>query len=287
MLDTRADRERFGLHKHAALREHFKGISCRMAKRKDECCGFFFAAVCVHAFHGCVFYLKPVKAGIEPYLAAEADDTLSYRFNDAAQIIGAYVRLCFCAYLPRCAELNESFKDVAAQGVVYAGGELAVREGTCAALAELHVGILVKCAALPEAVNGLRALFDLLAALEDYRLIALLGKRKCAEHSRGTEACDDNSAVCFFARYGRLKARRCGICDILVLFAELFFKLRIEKSDEHRADVVDIILSACVKGDLMYLRGLNEVCTYAKRSDRLLHDAFVRLRKRGVYPIYY
>ena len=264
MLDTRADRERFGLHKHAALREHFKGIPCGVTERKDERCGFFFSAGGMHTFHAAARYFKSVKLCFKSDLAAEADNTLPYRFNDSAQIIGAYVRLCFCAYLLRCAEFNESFKDIAAKRVVDARSELAVGERTCAALSELDVGVFVEAAAFPEALDGLCALFHVLAAFKNYRLIALLCECECAEHSRRSKACDDNSAVCFFARDDWCKVRRCGISEAFVFLAQLFFKRCIGKFDEHRADVVDIILLACIERYFVYLRGLHEAWAYAQ-----------------------
>ena len=62
---------------------------------------------------------------------------------------------------------------------------------------------------------------DLLAALEDYRLIALLGKRKSAEHSRGTEACDDNSAVCFNSVDFHIRIQCCHIYNIILISVNL------------------------------------------------------------------
>ena len=92
--------------------------------------------------------------------------------------------------LLRRAVLEEHFGHEAAELVADAGGELAVREGSGAALAELDVGVFVQLTGGGEMLHGLDALVQRRAAFQHDGPVALTGQQQRRKEARRAEAAD-------------------------------------------------------------------------------------------------
>ena len=90
---------------------------------------------------------------VENNFTAERYYLLTDGADNLGQPVRTYMGLCRPAYLLRSAMKSQFIDNNAAQRIFYTGCQLAVREGSGAALAELHIGFGIQTAAAPEAEN--------------------------------------------------------------------------------------------------------------------------------------
>src|SRR5205085_11333198 len=129
----------------------------------------------------------------EADLAAEPLDVVAHPLDDADQAEGADVRLGDPEDLFRGAGTDQLVEDLARQvaRVADLAPQLAVRERSGAAFAELHVRFRVEDAAPPQAPGVARPLAHRAAALEHDRTKSGLGEDERGEDSARPEADDD------------------------------------------------------------------------------------------------
>ena len=200
MLDAKADRERLGLHRHAALVQHGEGVAGAVAEGEHDLVGAQLLGAC---FGACAARDRQAAnpAGLDPQvddaraeadLAAEALDLGAHLLDHADQPEGADVRLGDVGDLLGRAGLDELLDHLAREmaRVADLAPELAVGKGAGAALAELDVRFGIEHAAPPQAPGVAGALAHGAAALEDDRAEAHLRQQQGGEESAGPEADD-------------------------------------------------------------------------------------------------
>ena len=145
---------------------------------------------------------KTGHPGVEAHLAAQPDDLLPDGLHHPAQVVGADVRLGLAQDGGIGSVGHKGLQHCFAQGIVDAGGELSVRKGSGAALAELDIGPGVEAAALPEALHRSHPTVHIAAALQNQRGIAHPGQCQGREHT-GRAKTDHHRAVgkCSSAAY--------------------------------------------------------------------------------------
>ena len=127
---------------------------------------------------------------LEADLAAHRNDLLAQVFHHLHQLEGADVRVGDVQNFFGCTGLDELVHHLAAQvaRVFDLAVELAVREGTSAALAKLHVAFGVERALAPQAPGVLGALAHGLATFQHDGLEAHLRQHQCRKDAAGAKA---------------------------------------------------------------------------------------------------
>ncbi|OIQ82723.1 hypothetical protein GALL_354960 [mine drainage metagenome] len=136
-----------------------------------------------------IFDLDFLHPALEADFAAQFDNGLAHLFNHADQPESADVRVAHVEDFFGRAGLDELLQHLAAKmhGVLDLAVELAVREGTGTAFAELHVGFRVEHAVTPEVPDILGALAHGTPALQHQRPETGLGKNQGGENAGRTE----------------------------------------------------------------------------------------------------
>ena len=101
--------------------------------------------------------------------------------------------------LPPCdirrgAVLQKGVGHKGTERVAHAGGQLAVRESACAALAKLDVGVQVQLTGLFKMFYGLDALVQFGTAFQHQRAETAAGQQQRGEKPRRAKADDDRAA---------------------------------------------------------------------------------------------
>ena len=184
----------------------------------------------------------------EPYLAAEADDLFADILDHFDQVVRADVGVVRVEDGFRGAEADEIGHDLVLPRVLDAGGQLAVRERSRAAFAELDVRGGVERTVLPEVLHVLRAGVGVVAAFEHDRFEARFREGQGTEHARRAEADDDRTEVRGAFVLDRDVVVEDGLLNLLFVgaFQDAFF-VRVDL-DVDREDEVDILLFPGVHG---------------------------------------
>ena len=190
MLGPEADAEGLAFQHEAAVHQHPEGIAGRVAHRKDQCLTGEGTARGPDADEAAVPPLEAGEGRVEVDLAPQRLDLPADGGDDAPEQVGAHMGLLLPCDLLGGAVLEEHLGHEAAQLVADAGGELAVRKGACAALAELDVGVLVQLTGGREMLHSLDALFQRRAALQHDGPVALTGQQQRCKKSGRAEAAD-------------------------------------------------------------------------------------------------
>ena len=131
---------------------------------------------------------------MEPHLTAQGNDLLPDAADDAAQKIGAHVGLLPPCNIRRGAVLQKCVGHKGTERVAHAGGQLAVRESACAALAKLDVGVQVQLTGLFKMFYGLDALVQFGTAFQHQRVKTVAGQQQRSEKPRRAKTDDDRAA---------------------------------------------------------------------------------------------
>ena len=283
VLDTHAHGEGFRLHEDLLAVEHFEGVSCAVTDGKDQLLTGQLALGGLHAADSAVFPQDLGHLHAEAHLAAQFDDLLADGFYHMAQLVGANVRLLLIADLLRCAVADQLFQNVAAAGVADTGGQLAVGESACAALAKLYVGPGAEDFVVPEVLHGFHAGIHIGAALQNDGLIAQSCQHQRREHSRRSETNHHRTMLqCAAARF---KGNALLLLQLHILAVCLFHQsfLVALHHDGHGADDVDIALFAGIHGAFHQIHGFDlfrlQLCCASCR----LEDALPILIQTGFY----
>ncbi len=152
MFDAKAQRERLGLHEHAASVQHLEGIARAVADRQDHLLARQIVAIGqLQSAHAAAFDVDIVDARVETDLAPEREDLRTDVLDHLNQPERADVRPRLEQDVLRRAGLDELVQYLAAVvlRVLDLAVELAVGEGTGTALAELHVRFRIQHALAP------------------------------------------------------------------------------------------------------------------------------------------
>ena len=133
------------------------------------------------------------------------DDLLPDDDNHLSQDVGADVGLCGGEDLLWCAMRHKFLQHGAAEAVVDAGHQLAVRKGACPAFAKLDIGTFIQPVLHQEVIDIKHPLLHRRALLQKDRTIAGSCKGKSRKHSRRARADDDRAMPQLFG--SRCKAR--------------------------------------------------------------------------------
>ena len=147
------------------------------------------------------------EPGVEQHLAAPGLDLAPDGADDPSQQIGAHMGFLPPGHIGGGAVFQQGFGDKAAERVPDAGGQLAVREGARAALAELDVGVGVEDAGGAELFHRPHPVVQGGAPFQHQGLIALPGQHQGAEQPGGAQAADHRpvrQGFCTPAQHQRL-----------------------------------------------------------------------------------
>jgi len=190
MLCPEADAEGLALQHEAAVHQHPEGVAGRVAHREHQ---RLTGERTVRGLDADELAVPPLEAGegcVEVDFPAQRLDLFSDRSDDAPQQVGADMGLLLPGDFLRRAVLEEHFGHEAAELVADAGGELTVREGSGAALAELDVGVFVQLTGGGEMLHGLDALVQRRAAFQHDGPVSLTGQQQRRKEARRAEAAD-------------------------------------------------------------------------------------------------
>ncbi len=200
MLDAIADRERLGVHAHAALVQHREGVARAVAQREHDVVAAQFLARGQRQAADLLLVAPALDQQVddalpEADLAAQRDDVGTHLLDHAHEAEGADVRLGDIEDLFRRAGLDELGEHLAREvaWVADLAPQLAVRERAGAAFAELHVGLRIELALAPQAPGVLGALAHFLAAFEDDGPQPHLREDQRREDAARAEADDDRA----------------------------------------------------------------------------------------------
>ena len=201
VFDAHADGKRLGLDMHAAVEQHLEGVARRMADGEDDMVGLDrlagFGDDAAHAAEAVAAGLDDDVGDLraEAVFTAQGFDLGAQAFDHGDQAEGADMRLGDEEDLLGRAGGDEFGQHLAGDGFgrLDAGIELAVGEGSGAALAELHIAFGHQHAAAPQAPGVLGAFAHHLAAVEDDRAVAHLGEDQRGEDAAGAGADDDRA----------------------------------------------------------------------------------------------
>ena len=217
MLHARADRKRLGDHRNAERVQHFKRVPRAVADGENEALAGDFV---LRAGEGTGFgrakrALRDDQARqlrFKPRFAAEGDDLVADADDGFRQLVRADVGACFPEDLLRCARGDERLEHGAAAGILDAAVELAVGEHARAALAELHVALLVERAARAEGCDVALTRVGLSAAFEQNRAESRARKPQGCKQP-GRAAADDDGVGRIAERERGDDNRRGGLDD--------------------------------------------------------------------------
>ena len=180
--------EGFALQHKAAVHQHGKGVPGRVAHREHQCLAGKGTAGGKNAGDASVCLFQAGEGGVEMHLAAQGFDLLADRGDDPPQQVGAHMGLLLPGDLRRGTVLQKHLGDKAAQLVADAGGQLAVREGACAALTELNVRVGVQLAGGGKMFHRLHPLVQRRAALQHDGPVALPRQQQRRKQARRPQA---------------------------------------------------------------------------------------------------
>ena len=166
-----------------------------MAHRQNQRRSGDIAAGGLHAAELPVFPNQAGEAGIEAHLAAQLLNLTSDGLDHSPQQIGAHMGLLPVGNLGRCTVAQQGLGHKAAQLVVNAGGKLAIREGSRAALAKLNVGIGVQLAGGGEMLHCLDPLLQGRTPLQHDGAVSGPGQCQCSEQTRRAQATHNRAAT--------------------------------------------------------------------------------------------
>ena len=190
MLGPEAHRERLAFQRHALPVQHGKGVPGAVADRQDQLLAGKIARCGLNARQGTVFDLQTGQGGVEPHLTAQRDNFLPDAADDAAQKVSTHMGLLPPGNVRRGAVLQKGIGHKGAKRVAHAGGQLAVGESTCAALAKLDVGVQVQFTGLFKMLDGFHALVQFWAAFQHQRTEAAAGQQQRGKEARRAKAHD-------------------------------------------------------------------------------------------------
>ena len=137
-----------------------------MSNGEESCSGLHaLLAVDDERVERAVFQLDVCHLRQEANLTVQAADLLTDVLDDAAQEVGADMRLVQILDLFWCAGRHESVEHLAHERIADARRQLAVRKRPRAAFTELDVGTHVKRSLLPEALDCRMTRLDVITAL--------------------------------------------------------------------------------------------------------------------------
>ena len=189
VLSAEAHAEGLAFQHKAAVHQHAEGIPCRVPHRKHQRLAGKAAVCSSDAHKSSVFSLQPGERGVEVHLSAQRLDLLADGCDDAAQQVGAHMGLLLPCDLCRGTVLQKHLGDKITQFIPDAGGQLAIREGACAALAELDVGVGVQLTGGRKVLHRLHTGIQRRAALQHDGAVAL----PCQQQGR-KQSCRAQSA---------------------------------------------------------------------------------------------
>ena len=201
-----------------------------------------------------------------------------------AQVVCADVGHVLIQNVFRCAVLHEGFQHGFLPRRLNARGQLAVREGSCAAFAELDVAFRIKYPLGAHGIHVLHPGFHRLATLQQNRIGAAPGKgqcskqscRACAYHHRPLRKGRSWQGFC---RFGHNLFRR-ALLHVTKQFL-LPFHLHI-----HGHDKVNISLVTGIDGLAVDGHGAQSACRNAKPAQYQLYQLLITGRKGKVQVAY-
>ena len=173
VLGAETHAERLAFQHKAAIHQHAERIPCRVPHCKHQCLAGKAAVCSSDAHKSSVFSLQSGERGVEVHLAAQRFDLLADGGNDTAQQVGAHMGLLLPCDLCRGTVLQKHLGDKITQFIPDAGGQLAIREGARAALAELDVGVGVQLTGGGKVLHRLHTGIQRRAALQHDGAVAL------------------------------------------------------------------------------------------------------------------
>ena len=250
MFGAEAYAEGLAFQHKAAVHQHGKGIPGRMAHRKHQRFAGKGAVRGKDASDVPVFLLQAGQCRVEVHLAAQGFDFPADGGDDAPQQVGAHMGLLLPGDLRRGTVLQKHLRDKTAPLVADAGGQLAVREGACAALSKLDVGIGVQLAGDGKMLHRLHARVQRRAAFQHDGPIALPGQQQRGKQARRAKT-DDHRAM-DQRRFPRCKVefRRLCITDTgrgpgQCRFLTLVLECDCDGVDKHRRTVPGVHAEFC------------------------------------------
>ena len=193
VLGPEAHAEGLALQHKAAVHQHPEGIPRRVPHRKDQRLAGERPGRGQDAGQAAVFPFQTREGGVEVHLAPQRFDLFADGGDDPPQQVGAHMGLLLPGNLRRGSVLQKHLGDKAAQLIPDAGGELAVREGARAALAELDVRIFIQLAGGGKMRHGLHPLVQRRAALQHDGPIPLPGQQQRGKQARRPQPADDGA----------------------------------------------------------------------------------------------
>ena len=184
VLCPEAHAEGLALQHKTAVHQHPEGVPGRVAHGKHQCLTGEGSSGGKDAGQPAVLLLKTGEGRVEVHLAAQGLDLPADGGDNAPEQVGAHMGLLLPGDLRRGTMLQKHLGDKAAELIPDAGGQLAVRKGTCAALAKLDVGIGVQLTSGREVLHRLHALVQRRAALQHDGLVALPGQQQRRKQAR-------------------------------------------------------------------------------------------------------
>ena len=171
MLDADADGEGFALHGDAGLMEEGKGVPGGVTGGQHEgISGEVVGALRTgdgEPGQATILLAETGELVAKADIAAQANQLQPDVPHHLAEDVSAHMGTEGMGDVLRCAHFNEGVQHGADAGIMGTGGQLAVREGACAALAELDVGGGVQLTGAPELLHFLRPLLHRCAPLQD------------------------------------------------------------------------------------------------------------------------
>ena len=174
----------------ASVHQGLEGIPGGMSHRQHQRLTGQRPCGGVDAGQNAVAGVQAGEGGVEPHFAPQGLNLLADGGNDAPQQVGAHMGLLLPGDFRRRTVGQKDPCDVIAQGVPDAGGELAVRKGTGAALAKLNVGVFVQLTGGGEVFHRPDPVFQSGAPLQDNGGKPLLGQGQGCKQPRRPQAAD-------------------------------------------------------------------------------------------------
>ena len=206
MFYTHACRKIFLEDRKALVIQCAPCFICAVSQTKDHGIRFKDPHLCADAFQFSIPDGQGCHPGIEEYLAAQGNDLFPDPSDNGLQLVCTKMRHMPVHDCRICACFHEFRKHLLYSGILGAGGQFSVREGSRAPFAVLDIGFRIELAALKECCDILRTLFHHFAAFQNNRSHAAFCQDQTGKHPGWSEAHD----------HGPLCVKRCFRADVIV-----------------------------------------------------------------------
>ena len=207
MFRAESHRKRFAFQRQAHGMQHGKGIPRAVAHCQDQLVAEDAARRGSNAAQRAAAGLQAGQRRVKVYFPAKVFDLSADAGNNAAQQVSAHMGLLPPGDIRRGAVLQKGVRHKAAQRIPHAGGQLAVRECSCAALAKLDIGVGVQRAGLLKLLHSGHTVRQGRTALQHNGVVTIAGQQQGRKQPRRAKA-DHHRAVfqwCLTNRKGKIR----------------------------------------------------------------------------------